>query len=116
MGSRQYGVSLEKGETKEVGNQKESVRSGLVLSDRLGVMVGGDVTKGYDLLATSFPSAVTWAFLGFQRVSSGDRHSKQKPHRTAMSRVLWKTARKGERSGGCEGGSAVILGRNCWGI
>lgn len=86
-GSRQYGVSLEKGETKEVGNQKESVRSGLVLSDS-GVMVGGEVTKGYDLLATSFPSAVIWAFLGFQRVSSGDRHSKQKPHRTAMSRVL----------------------------
>lgn len=77
MGSRQYGVSLEKGETKEVGNQKESVRSGLVLSDS-GVMVDGEVTKGYDLLATSFPSAVTWAFLGFQRVSSGDRHSKQK--------------------------------------
>lgn len=69
MGSRQYGVSLEKGETKEVGNQKEGVRSGLVLSDS-GVMAGGEVTKGYALLATLFPSAVTWAFLGFQRVSS----------------------------------------------
>lgn len=44
-----------------------------------GVMAGGwGSDQRYALLATLFPSAVTWAFLGFQRLSSGDRDSKPK--------------------------------------
>lgn len=101
MGCTQYGVSLEKGETKEVGNQKESVRSGTGPKPQWCVMAGWEVKHCF-LLQLPGPF---WAFSAPLLVTETANQNTQNGNVTCAM----KTARKGESSGGREGGFAMIL-------